>query len=115
MSNSHSFPIRSWSDVYQRLRAKAEASRGIVTLTASTTPGATFPHTTSRDAFAIALVFDTAVNDHAFGSLVARWIGESDLLAGEPGRTRKNGCSGGARANSPSRTRTSVPDSLRSA
>ena len=84
MSNLLSFPIRSWSDVYQRLHAKAEASRGMVGLYASTTPGATFPHTTSRDVFAIALVFDAAVNDHASRTLVARWIGESDLLAGEP-------------------------------
>jgi len=84
MSDSHSFPILSWSDVYQRLRAKAEASRGMVGFYASTTPGATFPHTTSRDAFAIALVFDAAVNDHASRTLVARWLGESDLLAGEP-------------------------------
>jgi hypothetical protein len=84
MSNLHSLSIHSWSDVYQRLRAKAEASRGMVALYASATPGATFPHTTSRDAFAIALVFDAAVNDHASRALVARWLGESDLLAGEP-------------------------------
>jgi len=84
MSTLHSSAIRSWSDTYQRLRAKAEASRGMVTLTAGTGPSATFPHTTSRDAFAIALVFDTAVTDHASRSLVARWIGESELLAGEP-------------------------------
>ena len=84
MSNSRQFFIFSWSDVYQQLRAKAEASRGMAGLYASTTPGATFPHTTSRDVFAIALVFDAAVNDHASRTLVARWIGESDLLAGEP-------------------------------
>jgi hypothetical protein len=29
-------------------------------------------------------VFDTAVNDHASRALVARWIEESELLAGEP-------------------------------
>jgi len=84
MSDSHPFFIQSWSDIYQRLRAKAEASRGTVALAASTDPSATFPHTTSRDAFAIALVFDTAVNDHTSGALIARWIAESDLLAGEP-------------------------------
>src|SRR6185503_20262633 len=37
-----------------------------------------------RDALAIASVFDTAIDDHASGAVVARWIGESDLLAGEP-------------------------------
>jgi hypothetical protein len=84
MSNSRQFLIYSWSDIYQQLRARAEASRGTVALTANTPPSATFPHTTSRDVFAIAIVFDTAVNDHASGALVARWIGESDLLAGEP-------------------------------
>jgi len=84
MSDSHSFSIQSWSDVYQQLRAKAERCRGTVTVTANTAPIATFPHTTSRDAFAIALVFDTAVNDHLSRALLARWIGESDLLAGEP-------------------------------
>src|SRR5512140_1266693 len=84
MSNLHSFPILSWSDVYQRLRTKAKACRGVVALYPSITPDATFPHTTSRDAFAIALVFDAAVNDHASRALLARWIGESDLLAGEP-------------------------------
>jgi hypothetical protein len=84
MSDSHSFSVQSWSDVYQMLFAKAEASRGTVTLTVSSTPSVTFPHTTCRDAFALASVFDIAVDDHASGPLVARWIWETELLAGEP-------------------------------
>ncbi|TMQ23038.1 MAG: hypothetical protein E6J90_07155 [Deltaproteobacteria bacterium] len=66
------------------LRAKAEASRGTVTVAAHGAPSTEWPHTTSRDAFTIALVFDTAIDEHASGAIVARWIIESDLLAGEP-------------------------------
>jgi hypothetical protein len=84
MSESQPLSPQSWSDVYQLLRAKAEASRGTITLTPSDAPSVTFPHTTSRDAFSLALVFDTAVNDHASGHVANRWIWESDLLAGEP-------------------------------
>jgi hypothetical protein len=64
------------------LHDKATASRGTFAAIASGAPNATFPRTTARDA--IALVFDTAVNDHTSGHVVARWIWESDLLAGEP-------------------------------
>jgi hypothetical protein len=84
MSDSYPCFVRSWSDVHQALRAKAEASRGSVTLTPNDAPCVTFPQTTARDAFEIALVFDQAVHDHASGSVVARWISDSDLLAGEP-------------------------------
>jgi hypothetical protein len=84
MSDSPSLSVQSWSDVYQMLFANAEASRGTVTLAANGGSSATFPYTTSRDAFAIALVFDIAVNNHTSGPIVARWIWESELLAGEP-------------------------------
>jgi len=84
MSTSQSITAQSWADVYQMLRARAETARGTVTLTPNGVPSVTFPHTTSRDAFAIFLVFDQAVNDHAAGGFAARWTWESDLLAGEP-------------------------------
>jgi len=84
MSDSQPLSVQSWSDVYQLLRAKAEASRGTITLTPSDAPRVTYPHTISRDAFALVLVFDTAVNEHASANVVTRWIWESDLLSGEP-------------------------------
>lgn len=84
MSISRPFALQSWADVYQTLRARAEARRGTVTVAASGTPSTTWPHTTSRDAFAIALVFDAAIEDQGSSALVARWVLESDLLAGEP-------------------------------
>ena len=84
MTDSHAFTVHSWSDVYQLLRAKAEATRGTVTHTADGAASATVPRTTAADAFAIALVFDEAVSEHASGQIVARWIWESDLLAAEP-------------------------------
>jgi hypothetical protein len=55
-----------------------------VTVAPHGAPGTAWPHTTSRDAFAVALVFDAAIDEHASGAMVARWIVESDLLAGEP-------------------------------
>lgn len=76
--------IPSWADVYQVLRAKAEASRGTVTIAPQGAPANAWPHTTTRDVFAIALVFDAAIDDHTSGAMAARWIVESDLLAGEP-------------------------------
>jgi hypothetical protein len=82
MSTSHSF--QSWSEIYQALRAKAEASRGTVTLSRADGPAATFPHTTADDTFVLSTVFDAAVNDHAGGAVVSRWNTEIDLLAGEP-------------------------------
>src|SRR4051812_21591446 len=84
MSESYPFSIQSWSDIYQVLRAKAEASRGTVPHTTDGTPSTSFPRTTVHDAFAIALVFDQALDDHASGQVMSRWIWESDLLAGEP-------------------------------
>jgi hypothetical protein len=84
MSASHPFAIQSWSDIYHRLHAKAETGRGTTTLISGGVPSIMFPLTTVREAFAIALVFDAAVHDHASGMLVARWVGESALLAGEP-------------------------------
>jgi hypothetical protein len=84
MSDSHPLPIQSWADVYQLLRAKAEANRGTVTVAAKGAASDSWPHTSTRDVFAIALVFDTAIDDHTSGTMVARWIVESDLLAGEP-------------------------------
>jgi hypothetical protein len=83
MSDSHSFFARSWFEIYQQLRAKAEASRGTSTVTTNGVTSATVPQTTVSDAFAISLVFDTAVNDHARGEVVARWIWDTDRLAGE--------------------------------
>jgi hypothetical protein len=84
MSDLHSFAVQSWSDVYQRLHAKAETGRGTTTLISGGAPSVTYPLTTVREAFAIALVFDAAVHDHSSRVLVARWVGESALLAGEP-------------------------------
>jgi hypothetical protein len=84
MSESYPFSVQSWSDIYQILRAKAEATRGTVSHSADGTVSTPFPRTTVRDAFAIALVFDQALTDHASGQVMARWIWESDLLAGEP-------------------------------
>jgi hypothetical protein len=84
MSDSQTRAIQSWPEIYQMLRAKAEASRGTVTITAKDAPSATFPHTTSSDAFEIMLVFDAAVFEHVSGSFLDRWTAESDLLAGEP-------------------------------
>ncbi len=46
--------FQSWAEVYQMLRAKAEASRGTVTVAPQGAPGTAWPHTTSRDAFAVA-------------------------------------------------------------
>jgi hypothetical protein len=78
-------PFSSWFDIYQLLRARAETARGTVSITASGgDPAVSYPHTTSRDAFAIALVFDTAINDSGSRGLLHRWLLESDLLAGEP-------------------------------
>jgi hypothetical protein len=82
MSTSMSF--QSWSQIYQALRAKAEASRGTVTLSKADGPTATFPNTTADDTFVLSAVFDVAVHDHAAGAVVSRWITETDLLAGEP-------------------------------
>jgi hypothetical protein len=84
MTTSPSRTFHSWSEIYQALRAKAEASRGTVTVTTNDAPAATFPHTTSSDACEILIVFDTAVHEPARGARVDRWITESDLLAGEP-------------------------------
>jgi hypothetical protein len=82
MSTSHSF--QSWSEIYQALRAKAEASRGTVTISRADAPAAAFPHTTADDTFVLSAVFDAAVEEHAAGAVVGRWIAETDLLAGEP-------------------------------
>lgn len=82
MSGSYPFSIRSWIDLYQILRAKAEVTRGSITLNPST--GASFPRTTAADAFAIALVFDDAVHNSQSNALITRWTFESDLLMGEP-------------------------------
>jgi hypothetical protein len=84
MSDSRPLAFQSWAEVYQMLCARAEASRGTVTVAPHGAPGTAWPHTTSRDAFAVALVFDAAIDEHASGAMVARWIVESDLLAGEP-------------------------------
>jgi hypothetical protein len=84
MSDKHSFSVQSWSEIYQLLRGRAEASRGTITLTTNGARNPIVPRTTAGDAYAIALVFDAAVNEHAPGHLVQRWIWESDLLAGEP-------------------------------
>src|ERR1041384_8715099 len=84
MSDSRQFFFQSWADVYQMLRARAEATRGTVTVAPQGAPGTAWPHTTSRDAFAVALVFDAAIDEHASSAMAARWIVESDLLAGEP-------------------------------
>ena len=84
MSNSRPSAFQSWAEVYQVLRAQAEASRGTVTVAPQGSPGTAWPHTTSRDAFAIALVFDAAIDEHASGAMVARSNGETELLAGEP-------------------------------
>lgn len=84
MSDSRPLTLQSWTDLYHMLRARAEATRGTVTVTESGAAAATWPHTTSRDAFAIALVFDAAIDEYAAHDLVARWIVESNLLAGEP-------------------------------
>jgi hypothetical protein len=76
--------MQSWSELYQLLRGKAEACRGTVTVAPIGAPSAGWPHTTVRDVFAIALVFDTAIEKHAPRATVARWFAESNLLAGEP-------------------------------
>lgn len=83
MSDLHSISLQSWPELYQALRTKAEASRGTVTLTDNGAPSATFPHTTTRDVYAIALVFDAAIEAHATRAIVARWFTESNLLGGE--------------------------------
>jgi hypothetical protein len=75
--------VYSWFDVYQMLRHKAEASRGTITLTSDGVPTVSFPRTTVRDAFAIALVFDSAVHDRASRATAMRWLREADLLTGE--------------------------------
>jgi len=83
MSDLYPFSVRSWSDIYQILRAKAEANRGTVSVAGAGAAGATFPRTTGRDAFALALVFDQAIYDHGSASLIERWVTESELLSGE--------------------------------
>ena len=84
MSDSQSSSVPSWSDVHQKLRAKAEAARGTVTITSNGKTVSTYPHTTSSDALAIAPVFDSAVNEYASETIVERWNWEADLLSGEP-------------------------------
>jgi hypothetical protein len=81
---SESMSLQSWSELYQLLRGKAESCRGTVTVAAIGAPRTGWPHTTVRDVFAIALVFDTAIEKHAPRAVVARWFAESNLLAGEP-------------------------------
>ncbi len=88
MTESYPFSIRSWFDVYQALRARAEAARGTETQFVDGAASATWPRTNARDAFAIAVAFDEAVADHGSGQLVSRWISESDQLAGEPEHSR---------------------------
>lgn len=82
--SDRSFSIQSWSELYQLLRGKAEACRGTVTVAPNGSPSTAWPHTTTRDVFAIALAFDTAIEKHAPRAIVARWFAESNLLAGEP-------------------------------
>jgi hypothetical protein len=87
MSDPHSFSARSWFDVYQTLCTKADAARGMRTLTLTDTPTVSFPSTTAQDAYAIALVFDQAVHDHASEAFAERWELEMELLAREVDNT----------------------------
>ncbi|HEU4729260.1 MAG TPA: hypothetical protein VFT22_15270 [Kofleriaceae bacterium] len=68
------------------LRAKAEASRGSVTITipSDDAPSTGYPRTTVRDAFSIALVFDAAIHHHAPSALAGRWAAETETLASTP-------------------------------
>src|SRR5882757_2796905 len=83
MPDLHS-PHPSWFELYQRLSALAESTRGMITVTDPDEGSVSFPRTMSKDAYAVAIVFDGAIHAHGSRSLVARWEGESDLLDGEP-------------------------------
>lgn len=83
MSDLYPFSVRCWCDIYQVLRAKAEAERGTVAHTPNGALTGSFPRTTARDAFAIAMVFDQAVTDSASSHTAKRWAIETELLAGE--------------------------------
>ena len=80
MSSTHSFVFSSWIHLYQALRAKAEATRGIVTVAHAAAPGAMFPHTSAKDAFAISVLFDGAVAAHLPETTVELWNQEADLV-----------------------------------
>jgi hypothetical protein len=82
VSGVYPFSVHSWNDLYQILRAKAEATRGIHTVDSA--HGISYPRTTIKDAFAIVVVFDEAVYDQCSAACIVRWISESDLLVGEP-------------------------------
>jgi hypothetical protein len=82
MSGVYPFSVHSWNDLYQILRAKAEASRGTHALDVPSR--ISYPRTTNKDAFAIMLVFDDAVYTKCSAAFITRWISESDLLVGEP-------------------------------
>jgi hypothetical protein len=82
VSGVYPFSVHSWNDLYQILRAKAEATRGLCSVDIANR--SSFPRTTIKDAFAIVIVFDEAVYEKCSTDFIMRWISESDLLIGEP-------------------------------
>ena len=76
-------PFQSWFELYQRFAMVAESTRGMITVTDPDEGTINFPRTTSKDAYAVAVVFDRAIHEHASEVLASRWECESDLLAGE--------------------------------
>jgi hypothetical protein len=82
MFTSNLCSVRSWSEVYKLLRAKAEAGRGVV-MQSPVDHGAQmfYPRTTVRDAHALASVFDDAIIGHAPLALVGDWDVLTDVLA----------------------------------
>ncbi len=79
VQNSYS----SWAEIYQSLRARAEASRGAQSEQADGVPEAT-PNTTVADGYRMALVFDRSIYDHTPAPLISRWTAVTERLIGEP-------------------------------
>ncbi|MGH7633185.1 MAG: hypothetical protein ACRENC_05610, partial [Gemmatimonadaceae bacterium] len=74
--------LHSWFDVFQILRAEAEAHRGAITVPAPDAEDAfCFPRTTGQDVLAISVPFDGAVRTSASATVLQRWLAENELIA----------------------------------
>lgn len=74
--------LHSWFDVFQILRAEAEAHRGAITVPAPDAEDAfSFPRTTGQDVLAIFVPFDGAVQASASPAVRQRWHDENKLIA----------------------------------
>ncbi len=74
--------LNSWFEIFQVLRAEAEAHRGAITVSSPDAEDAfTFPRTTGQDVLAISVPFDSAVRASVPLTVLQRWLAENDLIA----------------------------------